>query len=187
MEENSKNLKIFPKDWNEKTLKIYSKLGSWKTEENSNNNILGYFRKTKMGSWKIEKNLNSNILGYFRKTKMGSWKMKENSNSNILGYFGKSKIGTKKIKNLRFGWVLTTYPLITASIPSATLLLLNSFMYVCISLKYLAKVLSVWLQGIVPNLNIGLWDQGLAKRWSSTPVNSWNSSLVIMNAARLAV
>lgn len=156
--------------------KIYSKLGLWKMEENSNSNILGYFRKIKIGTKK------SKIY-----SKLGSWKMKENSNSNILGYFGKSKIRTKKIKNLRFGWVLTAYPLITASIPSATLLLLNSFMYVCISLKYLAKVLSVWLQGIVPNLNIGLWDQGLAKRWSSTPVNSWNSSLVIMNAARLAV
>lgn len=48
-------------------LKIYSKLGLWKMEENSNSNILGYFRKTKIGTKKPK------IY-----SKLGSWKMEEN-------------------------------------------------------------------------------------------------------------
>jgi hypothetical protein len=53
-----------------------------------------------------------------------------------------------------------TYPVSTASTPSATVERFKSFMYLCIGLKYLLRVESVWLQGIVPNLYIGLWVKG---------------------------
>ena len=59
-----------------KKFKIYSKLGSWKMEENPKNLriFLKEWKKSKiclkLELWKMEGNPNSNILGYFQKTQI---------------------------------------------------------------------------------------------------------------------
>lgn len=60
-------------------------------------------------------------------------------------------------------------------------------MYACGSEKYLDSVASLCDQGTVPNFSAGRCESGRAMRGSSSPLSSWNSSRVIINAAKLAV